>query len=77
MLKIMSVKSKKPLKDKSGVDKIIVKTQPYRLMNTNSEFFPSLMPPTLINWLMNFRKLGQISSPLVLVCEVAIRRLAM
>ena len=27
------------LKDKSSVDKIIVKKQPYQLMNTNREFF--------------------------------------
>ena len=27
-------------KDKSGVDKIIVKKQPYQLLNTNREFFP-------------------------------------
>ena len=30
-----------PLKDKSGVDKIIVKKQPYQLLNTIREFFPS------------------------------------
>ena len=29
------------VKDKSGVDKIIVKKQPYQLLNTNREFFPS------------------------------------
>ena len=29
------------LKNKSGVDKIIVKKQPYQLLNTNREFFPS------------------------------------
>ena len=29
------------LKDKSGVDKIIVKKQPYQLLSTNREFFPS------------------------------------
>ena len=28
------------LKYKSGVDKIIVKKQPYQLLNTNREFFP-------------------------------------
>ena len=33
-----------PLKGQSGVDKIIVKKQPYQLLNTNREFFPSLMP---------------------------------
>ena len=30
------------LMDKSGVDKIIVKKQPYQLLNTNLEFFPSV-----------------------------------
>ena len=29
------------LKDKFGVDKIIVKKQPYELLNTSREFFPS------------------------------------
>ena len=29
------------LKGKSGVDKIIVKKQPYQLLNINREFFPS------------------------------------
>ena len=29
------------LKDKSGVDEIIVKKQPYQLLNTSREFFPS------------------------------------
>ena len=29
------------LKDKSGADKIIVKKQPYQLLNTSREFFPS------------------------------------
>ena len=31
----------KHLKDKSGIDKIIVKKQPYQLLNTRREFFPS------------------------------------
>ena len=57
------------LKDKSGVDTIIVKKQPYQLLNTNREFFSILMPPTFINWLMNLRKLGQISSPFGISCE--------
>ena len=30
-----------PSKDKSGVDKIIVKKQPYQVLNTSREFFPS------------------------------------
>ena len=29
------------LRDKSGVDKIIVKKQPYKLLNTNRDLFPS------------------------------------
>ena len=29
------------LRDKSGVDKIIVEKQPYQLLNTNRELFPS------------------------------------
>ena len=29
------------LKDKSGVDKIIVEKQPCQLLNTDREFFPS------------------------------------
>ena len=29
------------LKDKSGIDKIIVKKQPYQLLNTSCELFPS------------------------------------
>ena len=29
------------LKDKSGVDKVIVNEQSYQLLNTNREFFPS------------------------------------
>ena len=29
------------LKDKSGVDRIIVKKQPYQLLNASLEFFPS------------------------------------
>ena len=29
------------LKDKSGIDKIIIKNQPYQLLSTNHEFFPS------------------------------------
>ena len=28
------------LKDKSGIDKIIVEKQPYQLLNTNFELFP-------------------------------------
>ena len=29
------------LKDQSGVEKIVVKKQPYQLLNTNREFFQS------------------------------------
>ena len=56
------------LKDKSGVDEIIVKKQPYQLLNTNHEFFPSF-DASFINWLMNLRKLGQISSPFCILFE--------
>ena len=28
-------------KENSGIDKIIVKKQPYHMLNTNREFFPS------------------------------------
>ena len=68
------------LKDKSGVDKIIVKKQPYQLLNTNREFFPSFDAS-------NFHTLDDKSSQVrpnilailyfVLVCEGAIRRLSM
>ena len=50
------------LKENFGVDKIIVKKQPYQLLNANHEFFQVLMPSTFINWLMNLRKLGRVSS---------------
>ena len=68
------------LKDKSGVYKIIVKMQPYQLLNTNREFFPSFDAS-------NFHKLINESSKVrpnivanlyfVRVCEGTIRRLAM
>ena len=52
------------LKEKSEVDKIIVKKQPYQLLNTNREFFPSFDASNLHRLVnMNIRKLGQISSP--------------
>ena len=43
------------LKDKSEVDKIIAKRQPYQLLNTSREFFPSFDPS-------NFHKLVNESS---------------
>ena len=68
------------LKCKPVVDKIIVKKQPYQLLNTNREFFPSLNAS-------NYHKLDDGSSQVrpnivailyfVRVCEGAIRRLAM
>ena len=58
------------LKDNSGVDEIIGKQQPYQLLNTNREFFPSSYDPTFINWLKNLRKLGQISSPFCIFLSV-------
>ena len=38
------------LKDKSGVDRIIIKKQPYQLQNTSRQFFPSFHA-------LNFHKL--------------------
>ena len=38
------------LKDKSGVDKIIVKKQPYQLLNTSREFFPSFHASNFHKW---------------------------
>ena len=56
---------------KSDVDKVIVKKQPYQLLNTNREFFPSFdasncHEPNIVAILYFVR-----------VCEGAIRRLAM
>ena len=45
----------KTLKNKSGVDRIIVRKQPYHLLNTNREFFPSFDTA-------NFHKLDDESS---------------
>ena len=39
------------LKDKSGLDKVIVKKQPYQLVNTSREFFPHF-------YISNFHKLA-------------------
>ena len=68
------------IKYKSAIDKIIVKKQPYQLLNTNREFFPSFDAS-------NFLKLVNESSSVrpdivailyvVRACEGAIRRLAM
>ena len=61
LLKMLAFFNRSPieyLKGKSGVDEIIVKKQPYQLLNTNREFFPSF---DASNWLLNLRKLGQIS----------------
>ena len=43
------------LKNKSGVDKIIVKKQPYQLLNTFREFFPNF-------YTSNFHRLVNESS---------------
>ena len=48
------------LKDKSGVDKIIVMKQPYQLLNTNHEFFPSFDASNFHKLVINLRNLGQI-----------------
>ena len=39
--KVSNVSALMILKDNSGVDKIIVKKQPYQLLNTSCEFLPS------------------------------------
>ena len=57
------------VKDKSEVNKIIVKKQPYQLLNTNREFFPSFDASNFQNLLMNLRKLGQISLPFCILYE--------
>ena len=68
------------VKDKLRVDEIIVKKQPYQLLNTSREFFPNFHAS-------NFHKLDIQSSKVrpnivailyfVRVCEGSIRRLAM
>ena len=66
--------SRKPiqetLKDKFGVDKIVVKKQLY-LTNTSREFFPSFDASNFHKLVMNLRKLGQISSPFCILYEYA------
>ena len=47
--KVLGILCVENLKDKSGVDKIIVKKQPYQLLNTSHEFFPSFQ-------VLNFHK---------------------
>ena len=59
------------LKDKSGVDKIIVKKQPYQLLNTSRQFFPCFHALNFHKLKINFRKLGQISSPFCILYECA------
>ena len=65
------MKHEKVLKDKSAVDKIIVEKQPYQLLNTSREFFPSFMPRTFINLTLNRRKLGPASSLFCTLYECA------
>ena len=79
-LDLFALTNSNGLKDKSRVDKIIVKKQPYQLLNTRREFFPSFDA-------CNFHKLFNGSLKVrpnivailyfVRVCEGAIRRLAM
>ena len=63
--KLVSSNGHPVLKDKSGVDEIIVQKQPYQLLNANREFFPSFDASNfhMKNLLINLLKLGQISSP--------------
>ena len=68
------------LKDKSGVDSIIVKKQPYQLLNTNRELFPSFDASSFHNLVNESSKVRpNIVAILyfVRVCEGVIRRLAM
>ena len=50
-----SMNSSVALKNKSGVDKIIAKKQPYQLLNTSREYFPSFHAS-------NFHKFDDYSS---------------
>ena len=59
------------LKDNSGVDKIIVKRQPYQLLNTNREFFPSFDASNFHKLVNESCKLGQISLPFCILHECA------
>ena len=68
------------LKDKSGLDKIIAKKQPYQLLNTSLEFFQSFDASNvhkLVNesWYVRPHIIAILY--FVFVCEGAIRRLAM
>ena len=68
------------LQHKSGVDKIIVKKQPYQLLNTNREFFLSFDASNL-HKLVNESSQARPNIVAILyfvgVCEGAISRLAM
>ena len=69
-----------PLRDKFGVDTIIVKKQLYQLLNTSHEFFPSFDASnchTLVNESSYVRPNIVAISYFVLVCEGVIRKLAM
>ena len=68
------------LKDKSAIDEIIVKKQPYQLLNTNRKFFPNFDASNFHKLLYEFsRVMPNIFAILYFVrmCECAIRRLAM
>ena len=68
------------LKDKSEVSKIIVKKQPYQLLNTNHEFFLSCDASNfheLVNEPSKVRPNIVAILYFVRVCKAAIRRLAM
>ena len=43
--------------------KLLLKSNPTNYRTPVVSSFQVLMPPTFINWLMNLRKLGEISSP--------------
>ena len=59
------------LKDKSGVDKIIVKKQPYQLLNTNLELFPSFDASNFHKLVIESLKVGQNIVSILYLCECA------
>ena len=46
-----------------GLIKLLLKSNLTKCLTPIASSFQVLMLPTFINWLMNLRKLGQISSP--------------
>ena len=53
----------------SLIYKIVVKKQPYQMLNTICELFPLFDASNFHNWLLNLRKIGQISLPFCILYE--------